>query len=315
MEYNKPIADFAIGDEVVGYYVLKTAQIRTSASGKPFLSASLGDRTGTIDAKMWDYNAPISTGDEGGPVKIRGTVTEFRGSPQLLLSRIRAIGEDDHFDTSRLVPTAPIDVDAAWEELHDFIRDIGDPDYRAIAEYLLKQYGNRVRLVPAGKSMHHSFVSGLLMHTIYMLRTADYLAGLYTDIVDRDLLLTGTLLHDFAKCDEFITSPLGLVTEYSVKGQLLGHLVMGAQEAAAAARELGVPEEKSILLQHMLLSHHGEPAFGAAVRPMCAESELLSLIDLVDSRMEIYRETLAETAPGQFSKRVLALDKKVFRHQ
>ena len=180
---------------------------------------------------------------------------------------------------------------------------------------VLERYGERFRTVPGGKSMHHSFVSGLLMHTLYMVRTADYLAGLYRDVVNRDLLLAGTLLHDAAKCDEFVTSPLGLVTEYSVRGQLLGHLVMGAQSAAEAAGELGIPEEKSVLLQHMLLSHHGDPAFGAAVRPMCAESELLSLIDLVDSRMEIYREALAETEPGQFSRRVFALDKKVFRHQ
>ena len=100
-----------------------------------------------------------------------------------------------------------------------------------------------------------------------------------------------------------------------MSGELLGHLVMGAQAVAEAARELGVPEEKSLLLQHMLLSHHGEPEFGAAVRPMCAEAELLSLIDLVDSRMEIYKETMEETEAGQFSKRVFALDKKIFRHK
>ena len=163
--------------------------------------------------------------------------------------------------------------------------------------------------------MHHSFLNGLLMHTLYMARIADYLAGLYGEVVNRDLLLAGTILHDVAKCDEFVTSPLGLVTEYSVPGELLGHLVMGAQAVAEAARELDVPEQKSLLLQHMLLSHHGDPEFGAAVRPMCAEAELLSLIDLVDSRMEIYKETMEETEPGRFSKRVFALDKKIFRHQ
>ena len=141
------------------------------------------------------------------------------------------------------------------------------------------------------------------------------MADVYADVVNRDLLVAGTILHDVAKCDEFITSPLGLVTEYSVKGQLLGHLVMGAEEVALAARELGTPEEKSILLQHMLLSHHGEPEFGAAVRPVCAESELLSMIDLIDSRMEIYKETMDETEVGGFSKKVFALDKKIFRHQ
>ena len=133
-------------------------------------------------------------------------------------------------------------------------------------------------------------------------------------MVDEDLLIAGTLLHDFAKCEEFVTSSLGLVTDYSVNGQLLGHLVMGARAAAEAARELGVPEEKSVLLQHLLLSHHGEPEFGAAVRPMCAEAEMLNLIDLMDSRMEIYREAFEEVEPGQFTKRIFALDKKVYRH-
>ena len=132
--------------------------------------------------------------------------------------------------------------------------------------------------------------------------------------MDRSLLLAGTLLHDSGKEAEFTFSQLGLVTAYSVKGQLLGHLVMGAQEAGEVAKELGIPEEKSVLLQHLILSHHGEPEFGAAVKPICAESELLSLIDMVDSRMEIYRETLDSLQDGEVSGRVFALDKRVYRH-
>ena len=315
MDYNKSICEFAVGDEVEGFYILKTAQAKVSNSGKPFLSASLADRTGTIEAKMWDYSGPVGAADEGTVVKARGTVSEFRGALQLILSRLRTTQEGDACDLGRLVPVAPLDAEEAWRELLEFAGSISDGDYRAICQRLLEKHADRLRTLPGGKSMHHSFLHGLLMHTLYMLRTAAFLAELYGEVVDRDLLLAGTLLHDVAKCDEFVTSSLGLVTEYSVKGQLLGHLVMGAQEAAAAAQELGVPEEKSVLLQHLLLSHHGEPDFGAAVRPMCAESELLSLIDLVDSRMEIYREALAETRPGQFSKRVFALDKKVYRHE
>ncbi|MBO2528197.1 MAG: CMP-binding protein, partial [Clostridiales bacterium] len=139
-------------------------------------------------------------------------------------------------------------------------------------------------------------------------------AAIYADTVDRDLLLAGTLLHDFAKEEEFSFSELGLVTEYSRKGKLLGHLTMGAQEIAEIAKEKDIPEEKSVLLQHMLLSHHGEPEFGAAVRPQCAESELLSLIDMIDSRMEIYRETFASVPVGEFSPRVFALDKTIYHH-
>ena len=96
-------------------------------------------------------------------------------------------------------------------------------------------------------------------------------------------------------------------------GQLLGHLVMGAQEVASVAAELGIPDDKSVLLQHMILSHHGEPEFGAAVKPICAESELLSQIDMIDSRMEIYRETLANLQPGEVSGRIFALDKRIYR--
>ena len=315
MEYNKWIADFEVGDEVEGFYILKTAQVKTSNSGKPFLSAVLSDRSGSIEAKVWDYAGPVGQTDEGGILKIRGAVSEYRGSRQMILSRLRPTQEGDQYDLADLVPVAPIDLDAAWRELEDAAAGLGDRDYAGICRRIMDQYGERFRSIPAGKSMHHSFLGGLLMHTANMVRSADFLAGLYRETVDRDLLIAGALLHDFAKCGEFLTSPLGLVTEYSTPGQLLGHLVMGAQAVAEAAKELGVPEEKSVLLQHLLLSHHGDPEFGAAVRPMCAEAELLSIIDLMDSRMEIYQEAMEEVEPGQFTKRVFALDKKVYRHR
>lgn len=313
MEYNKWVADLEPGDEIEGFYILKTAQIKTSNSGKPFLAASVADRSGTMDAKFWDYAGPLGSQDEGTVIKLRGAVSEYRGSFQLILSRVRPVQEDDRYDLGDLVPTAPIDPEASWQELLELADGTGE--YRAVCRRVLERWADRFRTLPGGKSMHHSFLSGLLMHTLYMARMADFLAGMYPEAVDRDLLVAGTVLHDAAKCDEFVTSPLGLVTEYSVKGELLGHLVMGAQAVARAAEETGLPEDKSILLQHMILSHHGDPQFGAAVRPMCAESELLSMIDLIDSRMEIYRETMEETQPGAFSKRVFALDKKIYRHR
>lgn len=315
MEYNKWIADFEIGDEVEGFYILKTAQSKTSNSGKPFLSAVLSDRSGSIEAKVWDYAGPVGQADEGSILKIRGAVSEYRGSRQMILSRLRPAQEGDQFELADLVPVAPIDLEGAWTELREAVDRLGDQDYAGICRRMMERYGDRFRNLPAGKSMHHSFVGGLLMHTVNMVRAAEFLSELYKETVDRDLLIAGTLLHDFAKCGEFVTSPLGLVTEYSVSGQLLGHLVMGSQAVGEIGGALGVPEEKTVLLQHMLLSHHGDPEFGAAVRPMCAEAELLSIIDLMDSRMEIYQEAMEETEPGQFTKRIFALDKKVFRHR
>ncbi len=315
MEYDKRIANFTVGDAIEGFYVLKTAQIKTSNSGKPFLAAALSDRSGVIDAKAWDYAGPIGGAHDGKIVKVRGTVSEYRGALQLTIERIRLCDERDPVDLAALVPVAPIDAEATFAFVQKLAASIEDADYRAVCTAMLARHETALRAIPAAKSVHHGFVAGLLMHTANMLRTADFLAGLYADTVDRSLLLAGTLLHDFAKEKEFTFSELGLVTEYSVRGELLGHLVMGAQEVAAVAAELSVPEEKSVLLQHMILSHHGEPEFGAAVRPMCAESELLSLIDQIDSRMEIYRETLAELAPGRFSGKIFALDKKIYRHE
>lgn len=316
MEFNKHIADWAVGDEIEGFYVLKTAQSKVSNTGRPFLAASLADRTGTIEMKVWDYSGPVGPADEGLVIKTKGSVSEFRGALQFIAARLRLAQEGDQYDLGELVPVAPIDPEASYKEIEQLVDTITDPDYASLCRRMLEKYGKEFTSIPAGKSMHHSFLNGLLMHTLYMLRAADYLADLYRAVIDRGLLLTGTLLHDFAKCREFSISPLGLVSDYSTQGQLLGHLTMGAQWVAETAKELGIPEEKSMLLQHMILSHHGSPEFGAAVRPACAESELLSLIDLIDSRMEIYTEALEEVDPGQFTKRVLALDnRRLYRHE
>ena len=315
MEYNKWVAEMEAGDDVEGFYILKSAQIRTSNTGKTFLAGSIADRSGTMEIKIWDYAGPLGTPDEGGVVKLRGSISEYRGAPQLIVSRIRLAEEGDSYSLGELVPTAPIDASASWQELLGLVESIRDPDYRAVCQEILQQNGILFQQLPGGKSVHHSFLNGLLMHTLYMARTAVFFAELYQEVVDRDLLLAGTVLHDVAKCREFVTSPLGLVTEYSVPGELLGHLVMGAQAVAETAKALGMPEEKSLLLQHLILSHHGEPDFGAAVRPMCAEAELLYLIDLADSRMEIYKENLEETDVGTFTKRIFALDKKIYRHR
>ena len=310
-----PIHEFRPGDRVEGFFLLSGAYAKQSANGKPFLSVELGDASGTIEGKVWDYSGPVSPADTGEVVKIRGLVTEFRGAPQVTVDQIRLARQDDVYNVKSLVPTAPMDEDAAYQELMALVDSIADEDYRKVCRGVLERYGERFFTIPAAKSVHHGFLHGLLMHTLFMARTADYLSGLYAGVIDRSLLLAGAILHDVAKCEEFNTSPLGLVTEYSVRGQLLGHLVMGAQAVAPCAEALGIPEEKSTLLQHLLLSHHGQPEFGAAVVPICAESELLSLIDTMDSRMEIYREVLAETQPGTCSGRVFALEHRVYRHQ
>ena len=308
------LSELHIGDSFTGFFILKNIRNLVTNSGKPYLACALADASIMIEAKVWDYAGPIGPAEEGKVAKIQGVMQEFKGAPQIKVERIRMASAQDQYDLADLVPVAPIDRNDAWMQIQQTVETMEDGDYRAVCREFLRRHGEGLQSVPAAKSVHHGFVGGLLMHTSYMLETAEFLAGRYSAVIQRDLLLAGTLLHDIAKLEEFVVSELGMVTEYSVKGQLLGHLVMGAQECAEVCRELNVPEEKSILLQHLLLSHHGEPEFGAAVVPMCAEAELLNYIDNIDAKMEIYRENLEKTQPGTFSPRIFALEKRIYNH-
>lgn len=314
MEYSKALGMLSLGDEIEGFYILKSVFPKVAANGKPFLNLVLSDNSGAIDGKVWDYSGPIGNSDEGKVVKTRGIVTEFRGTLQVTIERIRLADSTDNFNSEMLVAVAPINRNEMSNKVSNLLSSIEDEEYRRLALELLHRHEKSFASIPAAKSVHHDFIGGLLMHTCNMLELADHLSQLYSDTVDRSLLIAGTFAHDLKKDKEFVFSQLGLVTDYSVYGQLLGHLVMGAQEITEVAKELNISEEKSLLMQHMVLSHHGEPEFGAAVRPACAESELLSYIDMIDSRMEIYRKTLEELQPGEFSKRIFALEKKIYKH-
>lgn len=310
------LSEITNGSVISGFYLLRQATLRTTNTGKPYLSGILSDRSGSVELKVWDYSGPLSTADEGKIVFLNGRVQDFRGTLQITADRIRLADEGDAYKIAELVPTAPIDLTRTLAEIEQMLGNMADEDYRNVCKMMLSRHREAFAVIPAAKSVHHGFRSGLLMHTAYMMKTALWMAKLYGDFLDRDLLLAGTFLHDFAKIREFTLSETGMVSEYSVSGQLLGHLVMGAQEVSEICQTLSVPEQKAILLQHLILSHHGDPSFGSAVVCQCAESELLAYIDLIDSRMEIYRETLEKTEPGSFSERVFALDnKRLYRHK
>jgi len=315
MDTNVAIADMFLGQELEGFYVINDPVVKTASTGKSFLSAKISDASGSMELKVWDYAGSIAAGDSGKVVKVRGEVKDFKGSLQFDARRFRfADPAQDSYDVSALVPTAPIDADETFDAVKKLVDSIEDEDYKKICLEMLARHGKSFTTIPAAKSFHHKFLHGLLMHTCSMMELADFLAFRYSEIVDRSLLIAGTFLHDFAKDREFSFSELGLVKDYSTEGKLLGHLVMGAQEVAEIAKELAVPKEKAVLLQHMLLSHHGQPEYGACVLPQCAEAELLSYIDLIDSRMEIYAETFENVPKGEFSSMIFALNKKLYNH-
>jgi len=309
------ITEMRPGDNVHGFFVLRDAARKITAAGKPFLSAAVSDSSGSVEIKVWDYSGPVGPEDNGKVVKITGKVSEYRGTPQIAVDRLSLADDNDSYSIEELVPTAPIDRNAAYSGVKAMLEKLDDEEYRAVCLEMLDRMGEMFYNMPAAKSVHHAFVGGLLMHTWNMMRTADFLSGVYVSAVDRNLLIAGTFLHDLAKSREYAVSELGLVSDYTVSGRLVGHLVMGAIDVRDVCLGLGISEEKTMLLEHMVLSHHGQPEFGAAVPCQCAESELLSYIDMIDSRMEIYAETLAKTEAGEFSERVFSLDgKRLYNH-
>ncbi len=314
MEFDVHISDMTVGAHIEGFYILKKADPRTTNAGKPYLSCTLSDVSGSIDAVAWDYPGPVGKDNEGAIVKIRGVVADYKGKTQITIERIRLPVESDRFDLGSLVPTAPLNEEDAIEEIRGFIASIEDEQYRSVCNTMLTRHFDSFTKIPAAKSIHHSFINGLLMHTLNMMRAADFFSELYYETINRSLLLSGVLLHDFGKDKEFGISDIGLVTDYTVKGHLLGHLYMCAEEIGEVCAELGVDDEKSMLLRHLVLSHHGEPEFGACVIPSCAEAELLSMLDKLDSRMEIYTDTVFKTPKGKFSDKIFALDKRIYNH-
>jgi 3'-5' exoribonuclease len=276
----------------------------------------LSDRNGEIEGKMWDYVSDIHE-NVGAVVKIRGVVQEYNGNRQLIIERIRKAQEGDPYDLKDLVPSAPINIPVVLGEIERLLKALNDDTYRSIALGAFERMKEDLKTIPAAISVHHAFLGGLLMHTYNIMQMCLAAGQVYGyDIINMDLLLTGAFCHDMGKRKEFLRSELGLVTEYSVPGQLMGHLVMGAQEIAEIAQELNIPvnSEPVILLQHMLLSHHGELEFGSPVVPKIIEAEILSRMDMLDARVESYREVMEDTEIGNVSDYIKNLGHSIFNH-
>lgn len=306
------------GEVLADCYIIQDVRVGTTKNDSKYLSVTLKDSSGTIPAIMWNFCDLISEKDEGKTVYAEGTVNCYKDSLQIKLAHIQIINPEDlnmyGVNISDLVSVAPIDVDNTILYLDWVIQSMTDEDYKAICREMLNRYYNQIKVMPAAKSVHHSFRSGLLMHTANMLRLADYVSNIYSEAINRDLLLSGVFLHDFGKIKEFTVNELGLVTDYSTVGQLMGHSIICAEEIAEVGKLLNISEEKVLLLKHLVISHHGQPEFGAAVKPMCIEAELLSCVDMIDSRVEIYSEATANLDPGEFTAKIFALDKRVFKH-
>ena len=300
---------------VDGFCIIKSIDVKTSSKGDSYLDMTLGDSEGDINAKLWRYSPELHgeyTANE--LVKIRGLISQYQGSDQLRIERIRHITPEDNVDASDFVKTADYSGEQMYNELFTIAENFKDDELKLIVTEIMKD--NRMALLywPAAFKLHHAVRGGLLLHTLSIARLAQNVCKVYP-FVDCELLISGAILHDIAKLTEFEVADTGIATGYSAEGNLLGHLTMGAMVINKYAEKLGISPKTAMLLEHMCLSHHGEPEFGAAVRPMFIEAELLSELDLMDSRVFEMREAVMSTSVDDFSSRIWAMDnRKLYNH-
>ncbi|MBP9988206.1 MAG: HD domain-containing protein [Ruminococcus sp.] len=298
-----------------GFCLVKTMEVKKTAKGVPFLDLILTDSSGEIGAKLWDYKEDLHSAVQPNTlIKVRGTISMFNDAPQMRVDKVRAVTDADDVKVEDFVPSSEYSGEAMLNAIKQVVDSFENEQLKKLVSTLLEKNKTQLVYFPAAFKLHHSIRGGLLYHTLSILRLAQRVAEIYPS-VDRDLLFSGVILHDIAKLTEFEVSATGVVTGYSVEGTLIGHLVKGAMEIAQAGKELGIDEELLVLVEHMIISHHGEPEFGAAVRPMFLEAELLSELDLMDARVYEISQAIEQLEPGEFSPRQWALDnRKLYNH-
>ena len=190
-----------------------------------------------------------------------------------------------------------------------FAQGLEDPDYRRISLKLLEKYEAPLLYFPAATKNHHSEMGGLLYHVLRMLQNAEAMCGVYS-ILNPDLLKCGVILHDIAKLEEIDADQYGMADRYTFEGQMLGHIVQGIKIVDRVSEELEMPQEKRILLEHMLLSHHYEPEFGSPKKPLFAEAEILHYLDIIDARMYDMENALKNVEAGEFSEKIWTMDNR-----
>ncbi len=297
------------------FLLVKASNKKTSSKGDDYLDMTLGDKSGEINAKLWSYNPALSGEYAAGDiVKVRGTVNQYNGTDQLRIERIRHITPADEVDESMLVASAVYSGEQMFDELYSIAEAFRDDDLKAIVISLLEENKDKLLAWPAAFKLHHAIRGGLLLHTLSIVRLAQSVARIYP-FIDSDLLIAGAILHDIAKTTEYEITPSGLASGYTVKGNLIGHLAEGAIMIQKTAEKLGIKSESVMLLQHMVLSHHGKPEHGAAVAPAFIEAELLSQLDMLDATMYEMQEATMNVENGEFTGRLWSMDnRKLYNH-
>ena len=287
----KYIESFREGERINEIYLCKFKQAALTKAGKPYDNVILQDKTGTIDAKIWDPGSVgIDEFDALDYVAITGDITSFQGNLQLSIKRARKVNEGVYEPTDYL-PTTDKDVNEMYAELMQYIQSVNNPYLSKLLHTFFddEDFAKKFKFHSAAKSVHHGFVGGLLEHTLSVTRNCDYFAKNYP-FLNRDLLLASAMFHDVGKLKELSTFR---ANDYTDAGQLLGHIMIGAEWVGEVIRTIdGFPEVLANELKHCILAHHGELEYGSPKKPALVEALALSFADNLDAKMETVREML-----------------------
>jgi 3'-5' exoribonuclease len=309
MEFTR-ITDLQDGEKYTGIYALiEKADKKYASNGSMYLDIVLQDRTGSINSKKWDASEEeAETFTAGNIVKFGGHCGSYRENLQFT---IKTIELHNSMDIGHFLPSAPIERDDLHEKIENFILDISNSSYKRIVKYLLNKFEADFYVYPAASRNHHEYVSGLAHHVYCMLKLGEQICELYP-LVDKSLLYAGIILHDIGKVKELSGN---ISTTYTFEGKLLGHITIATMEVEKAAMDLNITGNEVVLLQHLILSHHGKMEYGSPKLPQLREAEVLSFIDNFDSRMNMIDKELSDVEPQSFSKRVRSMEGRQFYKQ
>jgi 3'-5' exoribonuclease len=288
------------GESVTSYFALSSLQARDKKSGGgQYLALVLTDKTGSLEARMWEeFASALETCEEGCYVKVQGQVSKYQNKFQITVSKMRLAAASE-VDTADFVPTTRYNVDEMWAELRGYVDGFASEDLRRLVFAFLDDpaIGAAYREAPAAKMLHHAWIGGLLEHVVTLVWVCRATAPFYPE-VDPDLLVTGAVLHDIGKVREL---SWGTTFGYTVEGQMIGHISIAQGMLHEKAAGLpGFPQKLLTLVEHMILSHHGKREFGSPILPMTPEAILLSALDDLEAKMQAMRNEFArDVAAGK----------------
>ncbi len=286
-------------------FLIKSVEVKATKTGNNYLDLRLTDKDNDIRAKKWGYNGDKPPFEELTLQRIIGTTSDYNGQVQLNVTQILPV-DTSMLDLADYVPCTPLDCDEALLEIYNVICMFENDELERLTETALNHVEKEFLYYPAALSMHDACVGGLCHHTYCMMQTALAICEVYP-FINRDLLLTGVILHDLAKIDEIDACELGPKSTYTVNGNLLGHLVMGAINIDKLCDKLAISDEVRASVLHMLISHHGKLEYGSAKQPCFLEAMVLNMIDDLDAKIYEFCEAVKDVEPGSFGAKNFAL--------